>query len=598
MNRKLLRILIITLVLVLGWMPIKTTFTPVWNGTFANKATHYANASPDGEYLLGTDKKNICLLDGKTGEVIYAKKFKEATRRIISPSYQMVYWDAGILLLLIDKGGKDIIEAVDIKEGKSLWVKDNFKFPKAKKNTSFEDFVIYIPEMKAFAVVTREYMQMLEARTGKELWKTTRLKGTIGSHLYLPEEQELLMVNYSPTWLSGLFKGFKNQFLRMDAKTGRVIWEAVYSGRVKKELATKKPIVKIQKKGNKVLLRLAGLQMFDYKTGQKLWEAVYDQELSKIAWKYARNYPNKDGRLWAAEIYGAIADPLITDKYVYVVVSDRPKGVNKGNEAVRAKWVEKRDAETGKVIWTSEKIKGAKALPEIKLVGDKLILQIGGYVNLQAIYDDGYPVKAGNATIIIYVRQKANKYVWLRKVGLQALDVNTGKIAWKSERFKKQITDILVDNGKIYTASANTFYCFDAKTGNPVYEGDLNAAKVGGGLFAFDRGDNVAIVGSKGMAAFNKKDGSIKWSTEKFRGVESYIKVGDNVFLQNKREDLACVDLNNGEILGIAAVKKAKYRKTAEFAADSPFNGGVDMTEDGNYIFTTNKKKVTKYKVK
>ena len=52
---------------------------------------------------------------------------------------------------------------------------------------------------------------------------------------------------------------------------------------------------------------------------------------------------------------------------------------NKGNQ-----FVKKYDANTGKMIWTSPEIKGAKAIPGMYVVDDKVICQIGGMVEVQS----------------------------------------------------------------------------------------------------------------------------------------------------------------------------------------------------------------------
>lgn len=111
-------------------------------------------------------------------------------------------------------------------------------------------------------------------------------------------------------------------------------------------------------------------------------------------------------------------------------------------------------------------------------------------------------------------------------------------------------------------------------------------------MWAFDNGDNVALVCDNGMAAYSKKDGTKVYNTDKFRGVTNYHIVGNNFFLRREKENsntIAAVDLKTGVIKGIV---KSKGKGGGDVYGD-----GLDVTDDGEYIFAFKGKGVEKIKV-
>ena len=95
-------------------------FKTVWEGSLDNKGSLYANASPDGERLVGSTRTEFCLMDGKTGKLVYSKRFKDISDGELSnTNYQIIMWEANAMLVFDNKLGKDRIAAVDLKDGKT-----------------------------------------------------------------------------------------------------------------------------------------------------------------------------------------------------------------------------------------------------------------------------------------------------------------------------------------------------------------------------------------------------------------------------------------------------------------------------------------------
>ena len=133
------------------------------------------------------------------------------------------------------------------------------------------------------------------------------------------------MLNYKPTFFGALISGFKNQLLKVNAANGEIIWDASFRGLVEKELVTRKPILDLWVKGDKVFLWLDGIQVFNVNSGQKLWEVAYENDVNKGK-KSILGGPKVQ-----KEIYRTLAKPLFTDDAVYIVISatrDRTKFTN------------------------------------------------------------------------------------------------------------------------------------------------------------------------------------------------------------------------------------------------------------------------------
>ncbi|MGB3468508.1 MAG: PQQ-binding-like beta-propeller repeat protein, partial [Cyclobacteriaceae bacterium] len=292
---------------------------------------------------------------------------------------------------------------------------------------------------------------------------------------------------------------------------------------------------------------------------------------------------------------------LITDEHVYVVLQEKDKKVTK-------KYIRKYELATGKMIWETEKINDAKALPRLELVGNTLVAQIGGLVNQQ--YKGLFKVESYSPGGSGKEQWRwVNEYVWVGKYGLRGFDASSGSVTWKSDKFKARITRMAIDNGNVFAASAKYFYSIDASSGKENYQVDFKATKVGSPKFSFDIGEAVAIIGDKGVTAFNKQDGSALYSSDKIRNIITYYTKEGKLYMQDKRDDLIQLDLQTGETLGTVRVPKHNSEKKTlaqmtvggkgneeQFARIRELSGGADITEDGSHIYVFDGTSVSKYK--
>lgn len=546
-------------------------FPTVWEGQFDNRATVLSVCNSDGSYILGTDEDQCTLLDANA-KVLWSTKYKELTNKegVKSAEIQNIYFGPDLLFLFDKKIGKDKITVVDIRAGKALWTTDQYQ-------DLTEENIEYISDLDAFFFSLKNSTVLVNARTGERIWETDKFKGSVGGFTYLKDRNELLMVNYKPNGLAALFSGFKNQLIRINALNGEVKWSTNFFGIVEREAVTRKSLVGIFMKGNKVFLQLDGLQVFNYEDGKMLWNAVY--ETDEAAKNGIFNRGPHGGRVMKGGIYGAIADPIFSDDAVFLVL---------GSEKIKNKFVAKYDIETGQKIWESEKISKADAMPEIHLEDGRLVCQIGGLVNQQTVERKLEKGPYGDVERIYYNYE----WIFLGSYGILALDPATGKQVWRSEKFDKRISNLVFGEGMVFAGSGDEFYGFDVKTGEMKINVDHAKGKVGKTMWAFDNGDNVALVCDNGMAAYSKKDGSKIYNTDKFRGVTCYHHVGNRFFLRKDNGNsntVAAVDLKTGEILGTL---KSKGKGGGGIYGD-----GIDITSDGEFVFAFRGKNVEKHRV-
>ena len=571
-------------------------FATVWESEFDNKASRLALCDGDGQYIIGTDDNSATVLDDN-GKTIWSGDYKKlTTNKTNNSEYQYTIWkDKGGYLFLFDKRsmGTDRVAVLDLATGKELWNSELYQDLIPKGGTKTEEgsdqgeleTVKYIYELDSFLISQRNSVILVKANTGEKVWETNRFKGGVGKYVYDAKRNEIIMVNFKPTALGALFSGFKNQLVRINAVNGDIIWDATFRGTIEKELVTRRAIIDLWIKGDKIFMYLDGINVYDYNTGQKLWEATYENDMQ-----------GSNGGLFSggrrSKIYRTLADPLFTDDAVYLVMLGTRD---------RTKYIEKHDLASGKLLWASEKITGAFCMPNIYKTGDKIMVQVGGKVQVQEYrleetsngFSTGMALGGfGGGTVkqwvpYIYWDYKAQKNSVL------ALDDKNGTTAWRSEKFDKRITDLIIDNDKtVFVGDGDEFYGYDIASGNQLFDVKHNDAKVGKATDVIDFGDRVVVLSEKGLAAYNKKDGSRAYASDKIKGVDYFYHIGDNYFLRDQRNSkniIYGIDMTNGDTKG-SVQSKGK-------GGSPKYGSGIDITSDGEYIFAFKGKKVEKIKV-
>ncbi|MFN3968413.1 PQQ-binding-like beta-propeller repeat protein [Flavobacterium sp.] len=573
------------------------SFGTVWESEFDNKASRLAVSVNNGKYILATDDNSATVLD-VNGKTIWSGDYKKiTTNKTNKCEYQYVIQksgDKGGYLFLFDerKLGTDRVAVLDIVTGKELWNSEEYQ-NLIQKGTKAEDggdegeleTVKYIYELDAFLISQKASVILVKAATGEKVWETNRFKGGVGKYIYDAGRNEIIMINFKPTALGALFAGFKNQLVKINATNGEILWDATFLGTIEKELVTRRAIVDLWIKGDKLYMYLDGLQVYNINNGQKLWEVTYENDMAG-----AKGGLFSGGK--RSKIYRTIADPLFTDDAVYIVILGTRD---------RTKYVEKHDLASGKLLWASEKITGAFCMPNIYKSGDKVLVQVGGKVQVQEfrLEETSSGLSAGMALGGFgggSVKQWVPYIYWdykAQKNSVLCLDDKTGTTAWRSEKFDKRITDFIIENNKtLFVGDGDEFYGYDIASGNQLFNVKHNDAKVGKATDVIDFGEKVVVLSEKGLASYNKKDGSRVYATEKIRGVDYFYEIEGNYYLRDQRNSkniIYGIDMTNGETKG-SVQSKGK-------GGSPQYGAGIDITDDGEFIFAFKGKKVEKIKV-
>jgi hypothetical protein len=552
------------------------SFQTVWEAEFANKADRVALTNGDGSIIIGTDDNSASVLNTE-GKPVWNGDYKKlTTNKTNNANFQyVIHGDKYGYLFLFDARtfGADKVAVLDLTSGKELWNSEEYQDLLDKKEAEADiETVKYINELDAFLIAQRGGMTMVEARTGKKLWTTQTFKGSVGKYIYDKSTNQILMLNYKPTFWSGLFSAFKNQLVKIDATNGNILWDTEFRGLIDKKLITREPLLDLTIRGDKLFLWLDGLQAYDIKSGKKLWDVAYENDLGQ-----SKTGVLGIGGRGSKGIYGTLAQPVYTENAVYLAMFANGR---------KTKMIEKHDLNTGKLLWTSEKIEGAFCIPHIYKTGDKLMVQVGGKVEVQEINTR----RGTNGTITTY--KIFNDY-YNQKNGLLALNEESGQIAWRSDKFDKRITDMVIDKDKtVFAGDGDEFFGYDIANGKQLFAVKHSDAKIGKATDVIDFGADVVVISEKGLASYKKADGTRNYATAKLSEIDNFYLIGDNYFLRSQsgsKNTIYGIDMTTGNVKGSV---------TSKGKGGSPkYGDGIGITDDGEYIFAFNGKKVEKIKV-
>lgn len=519
----------------------------VWQKDMGIKFTHTGTGLEVNDYSYVASDKEMAVFSNKDGSIYWKKEFKEIAPNLKKIDELVPFWESKVVFLFDRKTGKDQIACIDLTDGSLLWTTDKYQ-----KVT--EDMVVYIEEDHSFAISLKDELVYVKAHTGEELWSTSKFQGVVGKYIYNKDDKTMVMVNFIPSGIIAFFTGFKNQIVRINMQNGDVLWENTYIGRADRKVISRDFVYDLQLDGEKVLLKLAGLQVYDYNTGASIWSAAFDFTPDVVK---APNGVVKWG------VYGTVAEPVVVGDDIYVLDMANKK----------SQYIKKYDYHTGKLLWTSSEIKGAKAIPGMTVVDDVVALQLGGLVEVQ------YRQKIVTQYYTIYY--DVIKYDNAKPNGVQAFNTSDGSLRWDSEKFKKGITNSVSVGGNHIVCSGKSLYSIDIKTGEDNYEVPVSKGGVGLAQMIQAYGDNtIIVIGEKGLSSFNASDGSyIKNSVYKSSAPSG--QIGDLLLMKTDKDDAAVFNLSD------LSYKQYDARKGAITSFEK---------KEGKYLYVYEKDQVTKLK--
>lgn len=517
-----------------------------WTKKFDHKTDWVGTGleGPKEVSYIATDKE-ITVYKTSDGSVVWTKSYKELVPGLRKVDAFAPFWKSDAIFLFDKKMGKDKLAVVDLNTGDVLWESAVYQ---GLTNENIE----YIPEEKGFLLSLAGNITMVDARTGEERWETTAFKGAIAIWQYV--DGDLVMLNVAPPGLRGLFKGFKNQIVRMNLSNGELKWSQSYVGIPERKLVTKERIYDMNVEGDKVFLTMNGLQVFDVNTGATLWSAAYGESLTGSSF----------GGGNSSAMYGTVADPIRVGRDVYIINRSKKKKF----------FLTKYDVNSGKQLWVSEQFKAAKAVPGLYVIDDKVIVQVGGVVEVQSITTRRET--DGSITTTYSVGTKN-----IKPNGLMAFNTSDGTQAWDSERFKKGITNAYADGNNLIVSSGKALYSINYKNGDVNFEEDVKNGGVGNAVQIRPYKDKIVVLGEKGVSLFSSKDGKLI-KANKYKKATAEKQVDNILLMRTEKNDFAAFNLDDCSYVMYNAKKDSQQT----------------LSEDGNYVWAYEKKEVTKLKTR
>ncbi len=522
----------------------------VWESRMDHKIQYNGTGTEDRGFSYTASDKEISIVDNKTGKVRWNKKFKELAPKLSKIDELIPFWESDMLFMFDRKLGKDQMACIDMESGAFLWNTDKYQ-------DINDENVMYIKENDAFVLSLKSQLVMVKARTGEELWSTSKFKGAVGKYIW-GNDGYMVMVNFVPSSLVALFTGFKNQIAKIDLSNGDIVWESNYIGRAERKVISREFLYSLDRDKDNVVLKLNGMQVYDYATGKKVWSAAFDYTPEGLTSRPAGS--KKFG------VYGGVAEPVRVGDELYVLdMSDR-----------RHQYIKKYNALNGELIWSSPEIKEARAIPNMYVIGDKIVLQVGGTVEAQAYIYKRTSNPDGSVTITEEWR------IWypnIRPCGVQAFNTSDGKQAWDSERFRRGITNMIQNGDRVVVCSGKALYSMDVATGKENYEVPVAKGGVGDAELIQTFNDMVVVVGEKGVSTFKINDGALvnsgKYAKSAFEG-----RVDNILVMKTAGADIAAFDLNTCKYLEFKARKGAS----------------TTLSTEGEFVYVYENKTATKVK--
>ncbi len=591
-------------------------FPVAWKSKFSFNPDRWFY-DPNAKFVLGRNDEQAEVLDGATGKSLWKLNFKNdlKVKALARATYN--YGEGIVIFFNADekkKPGEKII--VDFATGKELWRTNEYAGIDTDNNYHFANNMSSLTSNQTTIVfdnVTKKFTG-LDVRSGKVKWQSkaypaAELSKNVGINIIedseyaqiliydenMEEESEILMsiitgeeidkskftsksrnlekavsglvviaktLDANRTTLVGRMKGLGNKIkFELEVK-GESNWTKKFEGTAVRQLWKDRPYVKMDVQGDKIFVMSKNITVFDLKTGNLLWETPFDN-------------CDASAGLKAKQEFGIAGWPLLMGSAIYYVDLQNDNAIKKV------------EAQTGKVIWKSEKLKSNDRVPNLMVLNGVLVAQFGGMLNTQ-IYIPG-----SGSTGSTYKTE--NRFDGNFEV--RAFDANTGALLWNTsqmsdklgDKFKDRISTIYPLNNKIVVASGQNLFCLEPKTGAVVYKTSLAERKIGDMIEVIVDGDfeTLIIFCDNGIARANASTGKIIYATKtdelywKAPGTLSHsFSYGDNMFVWVGEKDFIGFDLNKG-------VVKGKMKD----------NTNPQMTDDGNYILVRDDEKVTRYAV-
>ena len=215
-------VFIFSIVIVSAQLLAQSTFPKAWESKFDNDADYLKYTTLNGEFVIGTTKENVCVLDGNTGKQLWSKTFMDLTG-VKKAGTQQVLEEAGMMMFISNQNKKDELFCVDLKTGNKLWNNANY-------NDIDLNNVVFLPQVNSFMVVLKKGLVLIDAKTGIEKGSIEGITGVPGRWAYLPEKKQLVVLCYQVNSLKAIGSGLQNHIFCIDLEKVTTVWKTTFKG--------------------------------------------------------------------------------------------------------------------------------------------------------------------------------------------------------------------------------------------------------------------------------------------------------------------------------------------------------------------------------
>jgi outer membrane protein assembly factor BamB len=578
-------------------------FPEKWATKFDFSPDNLKSYNPDGSLVLGANEKEICMLNGDNGKVLWSYKYQDKLG-IKSFDYQSWNKKAAVIMLLESKEDRCQKVFLDDRTGNELWRTDRLtNYGSYWIDGTFRDN--YVEELTATPFFDGKNVELVEIRTGKVLWSNSEFndfkdndfvlfklagEGLVGimnaekfGYINIKTGQSVACGKIFPN-SDAITLNDKDLRVRLDfgkhellsfmrkmilsatkISTGKKVWETSFEGTVYESWAIfsgesslsqlvrgGNNVITFDVVGDKVIVIYEGISVFDLNDGRKLWSGAYESV-------------DYNGGLKVTQTLN-VAARLTAGDGVFLV--DR-----------KTERIHKYDLVAGKELWTAPIISSDDIIPYMILKNQTLLVQFGGYMSVQTFFTGDQVYKSEN-------KFAGNSY------GIRAYNAETGALLWDTdkmkdvlkEKFGERITDLITEGDYLFVCGEKTLFALDVRTGLPKYTVNIKDLKIGSpfALRLSVSDQRLYLDCDEGIAAFNVADGKTIYSTNMDKNFGRFSQ-GKNYFAwvgstPTELSTLIGFDLNAGAI-------KGKY----EMNSDTP-----QLTDDGEYLIRFDGKNVTK----
>ncbi|MEX0845274.1 MAG: PQQ-binding-like beta-propeller repeat protein [Balneolaceae bacterium] len=329
-----------------------------------------------------------------------------------------------------------------------------------------ENLTKVIPELDAFVFKTLDGLALIALEDGSIIWNNEDFKGGLAELIYEPDSNSLVAVNRDDDAFSIEGLQFNKQIMRLDAETGATIWSGTYDGNIREKLdgfgiwGDRKTDIRLA--DGKIMINFLNVEVYDFESGEQLWQTTTgnDKLLDLVA-------PE-------AQIMNLFAFPVIHENILYRVNHENV-GLTGVDVVVQAF-----DYETGNLKWKTDKLSRSKAVNDMLVVNDNLIVSLD------------------------------------REDKVLAFDRVTGEKAWEKSGFGKNgiLFEMMELDGIILAAGSDKIQILNADNGDEIIS--VNSADNGlGNMTDFTiLNEQIMVAGENGFGSFDPDDGSLISSIE------------------------------------------------------------------------------------